>query len=165
MKTIIAVDQNVNFANQIIDFVISHEWPQDSQFKILSVVEPLQWQSVPCIEWNQDAAKMLEHRKRLADEIAMNARRRIATSIPDSAVHVEVRIGRPKEEIIDSAAEWMSDRIILGAHGHSANRFFKGSVARSVSQYCGCTIQLVRLKNTTPESVQIESKTAKLAHK
>ena len=162
MKVIIAVDQT-DFANQIIDSVVSNHWPQDTQFKILSVVEPLHWQSVPCIEWNQDAAKILEHRKHLANEIAMNARRRIATSIPDSIVHVEIRLGRPKEEIIDSAAEWMADRIILGAHGHSPNRFFTGSVARSVSQYCGCSIQLIRLKAPASKGDNAKAKTSKLA--
>ncbi len=162
MKVIIAVDQT-DFADQIIDSVVSHHWPQDTQFKVLSVVEPLHWQSVPCIEWNQDAAKILEHRKQLANEIAMNARRRIATAIPDSIVHVEIRLGRPKEEIVDSAAQWMADRIILGAHGHAPNRFFRGSVAHSVSQYCGCSIQLVRLKTLSKQHKNEKLKSSKAA--
>jgi len=162
MKVIIAVDQT-DFASQIIDSVVSNHWPQDTQFKILSVVEPLHWQSVPCIEWNQDAAKILEHRKHVANEIAMNARRRIATAIPDSIVHVEIRLGRPKEEIVDSAAEWMADRIIVGAHGHAPNRFFSGSVARSVSQYCGCSIQLVRLKGPSAKHKSEKQQASKSA--
>ncbi len=162
MKVIVAVDQT-DFANQIVDTVISYHWPQDTQFKILSVVESLNWEAVACIEWNREAAKIQEHRKQLANEIAMNARRRIATAIPGSVVHVEIRTGHPKEEIISSATEWMADRIILGAHGHAPNRFFTGSVARAVSQYCGCTVQLVRLKAPATKHKETKASISKMA--
>lgn len=162
MKVIVAVDQT-DFADQIIDTVISYHWPPDTQFKILSVIEPLNWEAAACIEWNREAAKIHEQRKRVANEIAMNGRRRIATAIPGSIVHVEVRTGHAKDEIINSATEWMADRLILGAHGHSPNRYFTGSVARAVSQYCGCTIQLVRLKAPAAKQKEKKVKIAKMA--
>ncbi|HEY9731787.1 MAG TPA: universal stress protein, partial [Drouetiella sp.] len=60
-------------------------------------------------------------------------------------VHVEVRCGEPQNEIIYGAAEWMADRIIIGAHGNSPNRFFN-TVSKSVAKEGVCSVQLVRLK-------------------
>ncbi|CAN5640048.1 universal stress protein [soil metagenome] len=145
MKVIVALDQT-DYAKHIVDAVASSHYPLDTQIKILTVVEPLHWDSACCLEWNKEAANAQEKRKHLANEIAMGARLKIQKASPHCNVHVEIRFGDPKEEIITSATEWMADRLIVGAHGHSPNRFFHGSVARSIAQYCGCTVQLIRYK-------------------
>lgn len=153
MKVIVAIDQTES-ADQILQAVLASHWPPDTQFKILTIIQPLQWEAVPCIEWNKEAAKFFEQREKFAHETVRRAKKLIEKACPHCKVKVEVRCGEPKEEITEAAVEWMADRIILGAHGNAPNRFFRGSVARSVSQYCACSVQLVRLK---PVSVKDES--------
>lgn len=145
MKVIVAIDQT-DSADQILDAVSMAHWPDHTEFKIVTVIQPLQWEAVPCIEWNKEAGRFFQEREKLAEEAVRRAKKHIRKACPDCKVHAEVRTGNPREEITTLATEWMADRIIIGAHGSAPNRFFHGSVARSVSQYCGCSIQLVRLK-------------------
>ncbi|CAN5473659.1 universal stress protein [soil metagenome] len=160
MKVIVALDQT-DFAEHIVDAVASSSWPPDTQIKMLTVVEPLNWQSPCCVEWNKEATNALEKRKLVANEVAMQARQKIQKCFPQCMVHVEIRFGDPKEEIITSATEWMADRIIIGAHGNAPNRFFRGSVARSVAQHCGCSVQLIRLKKECNNDHETKSKPQK----
>ncbi|HEY9732575.1 MAG TPA: universal stress protein [Drouetiella sp.] len=155
MKVIVAIDQTES-ADQVLETVCAAYWTPDTQFKVLTVIQPLQWESVPCIEWNKEAAKFFEERRKFAEETVRRAKKQIQNACPHCKVKVEVRCGDPKEEITEAAVEWMADRMILGAHGNSPNRFFRGSVARSVSQYCACSVQLVRLK-PVPVKEQVSS--------
>lgn len=145
MKVVVALDDTEN-ASQVVDAVAKSHWPVDTEIKLLTVLEPLHWEAIPCLEWNERASAFHKEMSRKAHEVVLRARSAIIKAHPEYIIHVEVREGDAKEQIIDAATQWMADRIVLGAHGHAPNRFFKGSVARSVSRYCACSIQLVRLK-------------------
>jgi nucleotide-binding universal stress UspA family protein len=160
MKVIVALDQT-EFADQIIEAVTKRHWPIDTQFKLLTVVEPLQWHST-CLEWNALAEKALESRKHHAHDILIEAKRKLNTAISQWNVHFEIRNGSPREEIIKAAVEWMPDKIILGAHGHSPNRLIAGSVSRSVAQHAGCSVELIRLKNLTVKEDQSKTETDRI---
>jgi len=163
MKVIVAIDQT-DYADQILEKVSTSHWPSGTQIKVLTVIKPLQWECVPCIEWNKEAAEFFKHREKIADEIVHRAKKVIHKACPDVKVSVEVCTGDPKEEITNVATEWMADRIVIGAHGASPNRFFRGSVARLVSQYCACSIQLIRLK-PLEEKETAKEKDSEKAHK
>lgn len=163
MKVIVAIDQT-DYADQILEKISTSHWPSGTQIKVLTVIQPLQWERVPCIEWNKEAADFFKHREKIADEIVHRAKKLIHKACPDVKVSVEVRTGDPKEEITTVATEWMADRIIIGAHGAAPNRFFRGSVARLVSQYCACSIQLIRLK-ALEEKEHDKDKDTEKAHK
>jgi nucleotide-binding universal stress UspA family protein len=161
MKVIVALDRT-EFADQIIEAVTKSHWPIDSQFKLLTVLEPLQWQATASLEWNALAEKALERRKRDAHDILSEAKRKLSTAISQCNVHFEIRNGSPREEIITAAVEWMPDKIILGAHGHSPNRLIAGSVSRSVAQHARCSVELIRLKNPTVKEIQSKTETDKV---
>ena len=49
------------------------------------------------------------------------------------------------ERIIDSAAEWRADLIVVGSHGRSGiPRFLLGSVAEFVARHAKCSVEIVR---------------------
>jgi hypothetical protein len=53
--------------------------------------------------------------------------------------------GDPKSKIIDMAAEWSADLIVLGSHGRSGlNRFLMGSVSEAVARHAHCSVEIVR---------------------
>lgn len=165
MRVIVALDRT-EFADQVVEAVCSRQWPIDTQFKLLTVLEPLQWQAESCIEWNDLAETVLKRRKHHADEILIESRQKLARTISKSLIHFEVRIGSAREEIITAATEWMADKIILGAHGHSPNRLLTGGVSHSVAQHAACSVELIRLKNSvnnqdTPEAEKVQAAIAK----
>ena len=71
-------------------------------------------------------------------------RHRVAPSVK---VQVQVRIGRPVDEIVKSAEEFNADLIILSTHGYTGFKHaFFGSVTEKVVRYAPCPVLTVRLK-------------------
>lgn len=155
MKVIIAIDQT-DYWKQVIDGVIKRCWPDGTSFKIMTVIEPLQWQDHEVGNWQNAAQHALKQRQEQSDTILAEARELVVKVFPDCQVHTESREGSPRVEILRAATEWMADKIVLGAHGHSPNRFFPGAVPRTVCMRAVCSVELVRL--TQLEAVEKQQK-------
>jgi nucleotide-binding universal stress UspA family protein len=57
----------------------------------------------------------------------------------------EMRRGDARREILDCAAEWKPDVIVLGSHGRRGlDRFLLGRVAESVLGGAPCSVEIVR---------------------
>jgi nucleotide-binding universal stress UspA family protein len=144
MKVIIAIDQTENW-KQIIESVVNRLWPQDTIFRILTVLEPSKSDSsLPGL--NIMLAEANESRASIADKILHDARSRICRGVPECTAYTEVRKGRAQDELVSAAANWMADKLILGAHGRSANRLIPGTVSSFVAKNSICSVELVRLK-------------------
>lgn len=148
MKVVVAIDQT-EYSKQIIDAVVKRHWPQDTCFKLLTVIEPFQVEQIDLAKWSKSTKEVLEKRTEAAVQVLKNAKARIERGIENSIVHVDVKQGDPKREILKAATEWMVDKIIVGAHGHVPNRIL-GSVPRVLSRMSPCSVELVRLKELTP---------------
>jgi nucleotide-binding universal stress UspA family protein len=60
-------------------------------------------------------------------------------------VNTAVEIGDVRMCIIDAAAEWGADLIVVGSHGQRGIRgFLLGSVAESVARHAKCSVEIVR---------------------
>ncbi|HXZ20805.1 MAG TPA: universal stress protein, partial [Candidatus Acidoferrales bacterium] len=54
--------------------------------------------------------------------------------------------GDVRLRIIDAAAEWNADLIVLGSHGRSGiPRLLLGSVAEYVARNASCSVEVVRI--------------------
>jgi nucleotide-binding universal stress UspA family protein len=88
-------------------------------------------------------APELEDQKKPAHELV----ERIAKELRGAGFKVDtaVEVGDIRETIIDSAAEWGADLIVVGSHGQSAiQRFLLGSVAEFVARHAKCSVEIVR---------------------
>jgi nucleotide-binding universal stress UspA family protein len=57
----------------------------------------------------------------------------------------EVRGGYPREEIMQCAADWRPDVVVMGSHGRKGiDRFLLGSVSDGVLRRASCSVQIVR---------------------
>jgi nucleotide-binding universal stress UspA family protein len=60
-------------------------------------------------------------------------------------VDTAVAVGDARVVIIDSAAEWNADLIVVGSHGQGGiPSFLLGSVAESVARHAKCSVEIVR---------------------
>ena len=60
-----------------------------------------------------------------------------------------VKPGDPREVIVNEAADWQADLIVMGAYGHSGVKNWQiGSVAESVAKHARCSVELVRKPRT-----------------
>jgi nucleotide-binding universal stress UspA family protein len=72
-----------------------------------------------------------------------DAKRRL--EVAHFTVTTEIRAGDARRVILDSAAEWHPDLIVLGSHGrHGLERLLLGSVSESVVRHASCSVSVVR---------------------
>ena len=155
MKVIVAIDQS-EYWPQVIESVLRRKWPKDTQFKVLTVIAPFQWEHANPATWEKSAKEIYEARHQSAQKILTGARHMLEKGIPNAQVHVDLEQGSPRDRILRAAIEWMADKILLGAHGHSPNRLF-GVVPSSVATHAPCSVELVRLHKPSPEICEEES--------
>ena len=56
-----------------------------------------------------------------------------------------VRDGAARDLILDCAAEWRPDLIVMGSHGRTGiDRLVLGSVSESIVRHAGCSVEIVR---------------------
>ncbi len=61
-------------------------------------------------------------------------------------VQTEIEEGDPKSKILDHAAGWKADLIVLGSHGRKvADHCLMGSVSEAVAHYALCSVEIVRI--------------------
>jgi nucleotide-binding universal stress UspA family protein len=59
----------------------------------------------------------------------------------------------PRHAIIDAATEWPADLIVMGSHGRRGiDRLLMGSVAEAVVRHAPCSVQIHRVRPTSPRT-------------
>lgn len=90
---------------------------------------------------------------RVAEKIAETARDHAIETIKGSfreekpKIEAAVELGRPVEVIVEKAARWPADLIVVGSHGRGFwGRLTLGSVSSAVVQHSPCSVLVVRGK-------------------
>jgi nucleotide-binding universal stress UspA family protein len=131
--------------------VASRPWPQGSQVKIVSVVQLL-------VPENQMSATPLSsvYPASLLEEIWSDARSRAQEAVESArkilgatgvnlAVSVATPVGDPRVVLLDQAAEWGADLLVLGSHGwRGFDRLVLGSVSESIALHAHCSVEVIR---------------------
>ena len=82
-----------------------------------------------------------------------------------ASVDLEVRIGRPAEEIVAAASECNADVIVLSTHGHTGlDRLLIGSVADRVARLAPCPVFLMRPGKPSPEQKKVSATVLRFKH-
>lgn len=154
VRVMIAHDFSINWQH-LIDAVAQYSWGADSEFKILSVLTPLQADMQREIQnsWQKTLGEIEDERRQRLEEICVSARDALREKIPDAPVHYEIRKGEAKSQIIDAAVDWHASKIIVGAKSRvGCDRFMIGSVANAVASHAPCSVEIVRKNGTSQES-------------
>ena len=137
MKLLLAIDDS-KFSEAAEQAVISQYPPQATEVQVLNVVDL----AIP-IPTSYAAAfrqESLEHGKGLVQ------RAEKLLSKAGFKVQAAVEEGDPKSKILDHAAHWKADLIVLGSHGRKgAKHFLMGSVSEAVARHAHCSVEIVRM--------------------
>lgn len=107
--------------------VAERPWPEESEFRIVSVEEPWVIKS-----------------SRLDAQAAITDAEQMLTSAGLKASG-EVLSGNTKEVILEEARKWDADLVVVGSHGRRGfKRFLLGSVSESVAMNAHCSVVVVR---------------------
>ena len=150
MKILLATDGSEGAA-AAAKSVAAGSWPNNSEVKIVSVVELV----MPGMEmgaassagiypaslldelWNEARVRAREA-VRTSREIAENAR----LKVPDG---LDTPEGDPRFVLVEYARKWRADLVVLGSHGRRGlDRMLMGSVSESVALHAPCSVEVVR---------------------
>jgi nucleotide-binding universal stress UspA family protein len=144
MKILLAIDGS-KFSEDASRTVASQLPAQNTEVLVLQVVEPLVFSNPPQMARGyapEMAARLQEQIKQAKDSTARAAEVLRAAGFKADArvVENEIRTG-----ILDVAAEWHADLIVMGSHGKKGLRkFLLGSVAEFVARHAPCSVLIVR---------------------
>lgn len=139
----IAVDESA-YARKFLKAVVDRTWPDGCQFKLITVIEPLELSNE---KKHEEVLCEIRQKRMEAAQKFLAASRAELQNVSGANVHFEIREGHPLEQIIDSAVQWEPERLIVGAHGSGKSGIKKtvGNVSRSVALHSPCTVEIVRV--------------------
>lgn len=153
MKILVAVDGSP-FSLAAVDEASRMPWPADSEIKFVSTVEmptPVVVGTMPMPD-----NYYTEWEKALEDQAVSSTTNALARFYEKGGAGLEASTktlkGDPKVSIVEEAEHWGADLIIVGTHGYNAfERFWLGSVSRSVASHAHCSVEIVRKAKTESE--------------
>ena len=143
MRVLLAIDDS-KFSRAAMQAVIDRALPKDAEVRVLHVLTPIRPLTGEMGAQIGDTIALeeaqLTRAKELVDEVAQRLR------VARLNVSTAVEEGDPKTKIIDHAAQWHADLIVLGSHGlRGINRFLLGSVSEAVARHASCSVEIVRV--------------------
>lgn len=146
MKILLAVDGS-DCSQTAVDLAARIPWPKGSALKIFSVAElPMPIVDGPMPMPGQYLA---EWEKALEDQAVANTAKALSRYYDGGGSPIEVKAkatkGDPRDAILDEAAQWKANLIIIGTHGYNAfERILLGSVSRNVKSHAKCSVAIAR---------------------
>ena len=141
MKIVLAIDDS-KFSEAAAKSLAGQFRPQDTEVRVLHVVEPIVISQPPQMSagYYPELEDRLPQAREGVDRVAKtlsSAGFRVTTSVPT---------GDARSVILENAAEWTADLIVLGSHGRKGlERFFLGSVSEAVARHALCSVLIVRI--------------------
>jgi nucleotide-binding universal stress UspA family protein len=149
LKVLLAVDGSEG-SQQAVESVAARPWPAGTEIRVLSAVELglslLQAAfEIPALDSHLEAQRA-DAMRRTEDAIDA-ARKTLEAAGLTTSESISVLAASPKEIILQEAADWPADWIVLGSHGSSGlSRFLVGSTSETVTAYAACSVEVVREK-------------------
>jgi len=139
MKILVGIDDS-KFSADVGRAIVMQFRTENTEVRVLHVLEPI---APAPPQMSAGYAPELEDQKKPARELVERIENELRSAGFKVATAVEV--GDIRETIIDSAAEWRADLIVVGSHGQRGiQRFLLGSVAEFVARHAKCSVEIVR---------------------
>ena len=140
MKILVGVDDS-KFSEEALRAIVAQFRPQSAEIRLLHVLQPIAFSAPP--QMSAKYAPELEDQGKQARELVESAAKTLRAA--GFKVDTAVEKGDVRLKIIDSAAEWNADLIVIGSHGRGGiPRLLLGSVAEFVARNALCSVEIVR---------------------
>jgi nucleotide-binding universal stress UspA family protein len=150
LKVLLAVDGSEGSA-YAAEALAARPWPVGTEIRVLSAVELGMSALQGAFEIPSFDAKHLESQRAAAmkrtEDAIDSARKTLEAAGLTTSESISVLAQAPKEIILQEAAAWPADWIVLGSHGSSGlSRFLIGSTSETVATHAACSVEVVRKK-------------------
>lgn len=142
MRILLATDGSAH-SEAATRSVCERTWPEDTLFKIVSVIDPMIPVMDPLYLAGEVIDQIRKQNKKECEEAIASAQKTFADAgLSASSVALS---GSPKQRIIEYAKEWRADLIVIGSHGRRGlSRLALGSVSEAVAMNAECTVEVIR---------------------
>lgn len=140
MKILLAIDESKH-SEDAVQGVTHFFKPQGTEVRIVQVLPPIVLSAPPQMArgYAPELDDLVKDARALVDKHAQQLR------AVGFQVDTLVERGGVRESIINCAADWKADVILLGSGGHKGvGRLVLGSVAESVVRHAPCSVLVVR---------------------
>lgn len=145
VRVIIGVDGSV-YSDVAVNEVARRPWPEGSVVKVISAVRlPF----MPTEETRSLPNSYYSQLEKTENEKAQTAVTKAVARLQggkatQSGIESEIILGDAREVMLDEAARWEADLIVLGSRGLGGfKRFLLGSVAQGVASYAPCSVEVI----------------------
>jgi len=149
MRVLLAIDDSP-FSAAAVRALATQVHPKGTQILIVRALEPLVHTVIPRMEpiYSEElSAQLAEDRKEVVESTTQ-----VADELRRAGFQVDTRVleNEARSAILDVAAGWGADLIVLGSHGRKGfSKFLLGSVAESVARHANCSVWIVRIPRRT----------------
>lgn len=145
MKVLLAIDSS-ECSRAAVESVSKRPWTEDTQILVLTIVEPAlpeyaSWHQGSAAVLNEVQTELLDKARKLVDERVEELKKKL----PKVSVTGEVKEGKVRDTIVETAENWQADFIVMGSHGRTGFRkFLLGSVAEGVVSRASCSVEIIK---------------------
>ena len=147
MKILLPIDDSA-CSEAAVHAVIGQFRPDETEVRVMHAVE---WpkELPPSLAFAEgpaaadDVLALHDEVRRQAEALVARTAARLRSN--HFQARTAVREGDARQVILDYAAEWHPDLIVLGSHGRRGlSRFLLGSVSENVMRHAACSVEIVR---------------------
>lgn len=144
MTVLIAINET-SYADAIADFVTTHHWEPDTEFTLMTVIEPLKVGSMMAVLpgpiLDETVAKQKENAERVIEAFVQSIRK----TIPEEKIKRMILEGFPSDEIMKEVMLSKPSMLVVGSHGrHGIERIVLGSVSLFLVSHAPCSVVVIR---------------------
>ena len=144
MKILIGMDDS-KFSEDVIRSVVGQFKTENTEVLVMHVLQPVEPVAPP--QMAPGYAPELDDQKKSAHALVERAAddlRRVGFK-----THTVVEVGDVRDSILEAAAKWDADLVVVGSHGQRGIRsLLLGSVAESVARDAKCSVEIVRIRTS-----------------
>jgi nucleotide-binding universal stress UspA family protein len=144
MKILLAIDDS-KFSQAATRAILKLAPPRATRLRVLHVVEPPSVLVARGMGGYSPNLRLIWEAQRKRGVALVT---RIAQQLRAKGYKVAASVvqGEPRGKIVDVAARWKADLIVVGSHGHrGVKRFLMGSVSDAVVHHAHCSVLVVRI--------------------
>lgn len=145
MKVLLATDGSEYSSAAAERFCVLYGTRDDVEVRVISVYEESQVPPMePFILAPEHYLAMTEAAKNQASHFASAIADQIKSNVGEITIEAFAISGKPSAVIVEQAAEWKADLIIVGSHGRGFWGRMLGSVSNGVVNHAPCSVLVVR---------------------
>jgi nucleotide-binding universal stress UspA family protein len=145
VRIVVGLDGSHN-SKLALEQVSARNWPGKSEVRVVMIDQPLEPTAVG--EFVPTLRRAIAECNEIENANSLRTARKAAAYLQGKGLRAEavVKVGDPKQGLVQYAEEWRADCIFVGATGltNRLERFLLGSTAAAVASRAHCSVEVVR---------------------